>query len=226
MRRRAATPYMLRHNKLTVYQEAMEKVGALGKIEITISVTIALLVILVGGTLVTLYVLYPAQKDLLVFCAAILAGMSAIYSAFHVGQSLRMQIVRDRMHRSFELMGQFTGIDFTKIRHFIDSSVNYNQMTPEEIYKKITEQVPLEQAVLAALNWFEGVSIAIQKDYVEEDTLYLSLVYVIPFYFKSLKPFIDQERKRCGDNLLFIELEKLVNAWTSQTYLSTGNRIA
>jgi hypothetical protein len=203
----------------------METVGALGKIQITINVTIALLVIVTGGALVTLYILYPTQKDLLVFCAAVLAGMSAIYSAFHVGQSLRMQIARDRMHRSFELMGQFTSIDFTKLRHFIAANVNYKQMAPEEIYKKITEQGPLEQAVLSALNWFEGVSIAVQKDYVEEDTLYSSLAYVIPFYFQALKPFIDQERKHRFDNLLYIELEKLVNAWIAQTYLSTKKKI-
>lgn len=203
----------------------MEKVGALGKIQITINVTIALLVIVTGGALVTFYILYPAQKDLLVFCAAVLAGMSAIYSAFHVGQSLRMQVTRDRMHRSFELTHQFTDIDFTKIRHFIDSNVKYKQMAPEDISKKITEDENLQHAVKAALNWFEGVSIAIQKGYVEEDTLYLSLAFVIPDCFKSLQPFVRQERRICDDRLLFIELEKLVNAWTSQTYLSTGKKI-
>ena len=92
----------------------MQPIGTFGEIRIKINLTIAVLSIAIGGGLIVLYTLYPAQKDFLVFCAAVIAGVTGIYSAFYVGQTLRTQIERDKLHRSFELTGEYTSIDFTK----------------------------------------------------------------------------------------------------------------
>ena len=203
----------------------MKEIGTFGQVKITVTVTIALLVITTGAVLAALYALFPDYRKLLEFGAAVIGGASGIYSAFYVGQSLQAQTIQDKKHRSFELMGQFTDIDFTKIRAFLESNIKSQQIAPAAMYKKITDEESIDTAVKTALNWFETLSIAIQEDYVDEDILYSLLSYSVPFYFKSLEPYIEQHRKNLDYQKLYIELEKLYKAWTSQKYLSNGRTI-
>jgi hypothetical protein len=65
---------------------AKEKAGTVGELKVAINITVALLVIVLGAIFVTLYIFYPTHRDLLVFCAAVVGGLSAMYSAFHVGR--------------------------------------------------------------------------------------------------------------------------------------------
>ena len=79
-------------------------------------------------------------------------------------------------------------------------------------------------SVTTVLGQFEDMSILIQKDLLDEELLYMSLYFMIPFYYDFLKPHIEAVRTKYKAPGIFVELEKLANSWRSKKYLSSGRK--
>lgn len=197
--------------------------GILTQVRFTLNLAVALS--LVGVCVVTAFILFSSIRQFLIFGMAVGGGIATIYSAYYIGQALHQQIYRDKLHRTFELITQFTDTDFSKVRHFIEISLDHDNTPPAEIFNKIKDDSDLYSAVKTALNWFELVATAVRTGHVDEKTSYYLIYYSMDYYFQCLKPYTLEERKQSEDADIYIEAENLLKSWNSGKYLINGKEI-
>jgi len=193
-----------------------------------INVAVTLSVIIGAGVLVFLmsYLCASAHREEIKFTAALLAGAAAIYSAYYVGASLRLQVSHNRRKASFEILGSLNRPEFVKVRNFIEKEVEQHEnMSARALYEKVNESPDLDDAVTLVMGILEDMTIAIETDYVDEDMLYISLLAIVERNWSGLRGWVEQLRQKRGDSRLFCELERLVTTWQSGKRLSDGGRL-
>lgn len=189
------------------------------------SIRVRILGLLVLGAivLITIYFCLPSLQEHLKYVAAILGGAAAIYSAYYVGDALRLQVVHRRQAASFEILALLNRPEFAEVRNFVGSELEGHEEVPEtKLYEMIISNSDLDNSVTIVLGILEDMSIAIQCDFVDEDILYKSLVCIVKRNFDALQGYIHQLRKRRNDPVYFVELAKLYNSWDSKRRLSDG----
>jgi len=179
---------------------------------------------MVGSILCIGYILFPSIDDKLIFITSVIGGSCALYSAFYVGRTLRLQYRMTLMHNSFELLSNVHSLELMKVRSELDRKFNHRNVMPSEFYDKIQSDPVFDVTVRSLFNLYEGISIAIQNDYVDERLIYDDLGFIIPHSYENFLPYIQEVRKRYNP-LVYIEIEKLVYSWGQKKYLSTNKAI-
>ena len=198
-------------------------VGVLSQISFKITVVICLLLGVV--LLFILFIALPQYRNELRFLTALLGGAVMVYAGYYAGATLRVNLARDKQHRSFEVLQNFNTIDMTKIRVFVEKGVDVKKMPPDQFYNEILNDHELLAGVMLVLNFFEATSMAIQEEYADELILYRSLCCVTPWIFSNFNPFVKEVREKRNDKRLFVEFEKLVDVWKNNTSLLTGKSL-
>ncbi len=192
-----------------------------------VSVPLWIVLSLASGLILAIYYLWPGGREHLKFSTAVIAGATAIYSAYYVGAALRLKLQRDRKDKSFEILTLLNRPEFVQVRRFIEQQLkNHDQISKSDLYKKIVEDADLLNAVTVTLGIYEDASIAIQCDYVDEDVLEQSLGFTLPWTFKCLRPYIEEDREVCKAQELYSEVEKLVVSWTNGKRLIDGSEFS
>ncbi|MFH1371764.1 MAG: DUF4760 domain-containing protein [Planctomycetota bacterium] len=200
----------------------MTKAGVIGEYTLRVRVTVAILLLLFGVGLIVAFVLAKNYRSELTYASTVLGGVAALYMAYYIGKSLRQNTILTQQQRSFDMIGFLHSTEMNQVRAFIDSEIKHAKVLPSDIDGKITQKPETEYAVRGILNYFEDISIAIQKGYADEDIMYTDLSFVVPYIFESFKPHVVALRTRLDCQLVYCEAEKLVNAWKAGRYLSTG----
>ena len=197
--------------------------GELGKVQIKFYVTLAGSLIICGIGIVLLFANLPdKQRSVLVFATAVTGGIAALYSAFYVGQALKVNTERDRISSSVEMVNRLDGPQLTSVRRFINTTVLTKKMTELEVYDAIEADDKLWNSVRMVLNQAESLSLCIQRGFADEEFLYKELAHMVPFYFNNLYPFVVTIRKKYNYPQMYIEYEKLSKSWEAKRLLSTG----
>ena len=115
--------------------------------------------------------------------------------------------------------------EVSMIRSFLTEEFKHKEVTPTELYDKIKNDKKLYNALISVLNQIETISIAIQKGYVDEETIYMALVVLIPYFYDNFTPFIEGKRNQYKDDRIYLELEKLAKSWHANKYLFSGKEI-
>ncbi len=203
---------------------AKRKVGEL----LRINLTVPLWFIIGAGVLAFLisYLCAAQHRDQIKFAAVLLGAAAGIYSAYYVGAALRLQLSRERQKASFELLGLLNRPEFVKVRNFLEREVEgHEKLSAEELYAKVDGNDELDNAVTVVMDILEDMSIAIQNDYAEEEILRLSLVCIVERNWNGLRGWVEQLRKKHGDQRLFSELQKLATSWESGKRLCDGREL-
>ncbi len=190
------------------------------EIRFKFSVALTLFVLAIGITVI--YGLFLDYRDIVKFGTTVLGGMAGLYAAFYVGKSLKIKVKRDALRQSLDLIHIQDTIELNKVRTLIDKELYLKEIAPSEMYKLISDDSRMNNAVITVLNQFETVALTIENGLADENMLYWSLSFRVPFYFDTLKPFVTQLRKELNCEDLFIETEKLANSWNAKKYLYSG----
>lgn len=183
-------------------------------LRITFSVPLWLVIVIVAAMLILAIAFFPAQRETTKFIAVIVGASAAVYSAYYVGAGLRLRLDRDKRQASFEILSLPNRPEFAAIRGFLDKEVEgHDDLSEIDLYKKISEDPKLDDAVTVVLGILEDASIAIQEEYVDEDTLYLSVNQIVARNHEGLVGYINQLRKHRNNSAYYIEFEKLVTSW-------------
>lgn len=199
-----------------------ETVGVLS--QISFKVTVAICLVLAVIVLFILFIILPDYRNELSFLTALLGGAAVVYAGYYAGATLKINLARDKQHRSFEILQSLNNIDMASIRVFIEKEIT-EEISQKDLYDKILDTREFLSMITVILGFFEEVSIAIQEDYADEVFLYRSLGFIVPWTFYSLNSYIKEERTRLNENSLYIELEKLADAWKKKTSLITGKSL-
>lgn len=198
---------------------AAEQIGVL---EFKVRLTLAVLLILFCSLAISAFALLPAYRELLIFSSAIVGGSAAIYAAYFAALTLRINLKRDMLKSALYITNRVNGLDLTKVRTFVEERLGNGNLAPTEIYKEVTKDKEIRDAVRIVLNHFEDVSISIQKGDSDETMVHMTLCWMVTSIFNSLKPYIYERRKIIGSPTIYLELERLAKCWESGKYLSTG----
>ena len=173
--------------------------------------------------MLTTYFLAPQYRGHVKFVTAILGGAAAIYSAYYIGAAMRLGLLRDKQKSSFDMLDMLNRPEFVEVREFVEEHVeNHVEISARQLYAKITEDRDLLKAATIVLGIFEDMSIAIQREYAEEEILYLSLSRIVPYIYGALRPYIEQVRELKNEPRYHIEVEKLVQSWNRSVCLCSG----
>lgn len=194
-------------------------------INLRINIGIATILLILGGGLCWLYVENTAMRAELTFISAVIGGLAVVYSGYYMGLTLRENIRRDKLNRSFVFTEKLNSIDRASIRVFIEKELHSGEIAPADFHNKVISDHKLHPAVKSLLGLFEDISVAVQYDYVDEEAIYQSLAFLIPFTYQTFLPFIQEERRRFERPSLFCELEKLAGAWKLGKSLVTGKEL-
>lgn len=200
-------------------------VGVLSQISFKFKVTVAICLVLAVILLFTLFIILPDYRNELRFLTALLGGAAMVYAGYYAGATLRINLARDKQHRGSEILQSLNNIDMAAIRVFIEKEINSKEISQQDLYNKILNDPVVLSKITVILGFFEYVSIAIQEDYADEVFLYISLGFLVPWTFYSLNSYIKEERTRLDESALYIELEKLADAWKKKTSLLTGKSL-
>jgi 4-amino-4-deoxy-L-arabinose transferase-like glycosyltransferase len=187
---------------------------------IRIKVTVAVVLFVLGLAAILLHILVPAWKSEIEFAAVIVGGAATVYAAYYAAISLRIAIDQNKDRNSFELLKELNHIDSSRIRLQIKNKLPSKSLSAQQIHQKILEDSELLAAVNTMLGFFEDTSIAIVHDHVNERILYDSLLFLVPWTFNTLWPYIEEERKQ--DLALYVEIERLSVAWEAKKSLKTN----
>ena len=202
----------------------MKKTKNIGLLtSVTLRITVSLFLIILGIAFTALFWFYPDIRDELKFTAAIVGGLSGLYSAYYVGFSIRLNHRHNSVLRALEIAAKLDTVEKIRINTFLENE--YKNVTPEQLSSKIREDLELVSAIRKLLNIFEDASIAVQKEVVDEETLLKSLATLVIMFRDKFKLFIESEREEYEDDRQYRELEALANAWIQEKSLVTGNKI-
>jgi hypothetical protein len=195
-------------------------------LKVKFNFTILSLLLLLGIVLVLVYIFIEEFRAELTFISAITAGLAAIYAGYYAAKSIKIATERDKVHRAFEIIHRLDIPDFVRTRQFIEKiDIDPTKDSAVGMFKKINDDFELQSSVTSLLSMFENLSIAIQRGYVDEVTVYLSTCVQVPYYFDKLSPYINYVRKKYNSNAISIEFEKLANSWKARKFLSSGKYI-
>jgi len=200
------------------------KPGILLKVEFNF--TILALMLLAGAILVFCFFIFEQFRTQLTFSSAIIGGLAAIYAGYYVAVNIKITNEREKVHRSFEIIHRLDIPDTVRVRWFIEKGdIDPEKDASVNIYKKINEDFELQVAVTSMLSILENLSIAVQRGYADEVTIYLSTCVQVPFYYKKLSSYIGYIRGKYKNNAICIEFEKLARSWKSKRFLSSNKNI-
>jgi len=197
-----------------------EKIGVIG--EINIKLTISFIVVVIGILLICAYCLFN-DKDLIKFITAVIGGVGGIYTAFYVEYSLKENIKIHKINNSLQIISEYHKPEFVQYANIIFDKINNNFRSEEEFYNYINKE--LNKAVGIILNYLSRVAVSIKSGYADEHTLYMSLDTFLPQVYEKLFPYIKIYRQKRKSDLVYKNLEELVNRWKNKEYLSTKKRI-
>ncbi|HEX8636132.1 MAG TPA: DUF4760 domain-containing protein [Pyrinomonadaceae bacterium] len=198
------------------------QVGEIGSVRVKLTVFIILAIVSV--LVVVIHILAPAYRGEIEFATAVAGGAAVVYAGYYTAISLRISIDQNKKNNAFKLLSELNDVDLVKIRTLVEKEIPAENLTRKQMHDKILNDQILLAGVTNILGIFEDLAIAIQHDQVDEEVLHASLVFLIPWTFDKLKPYIDEERREA--QVLYCEMEKLRDAWRAQRYLRTGERIS
>ena len=197
-----------------------KKVGEL--IRVHIKVTIAVLLSIVSLIIILLYIICPPIRDELTFATAVVGGSSVIYAGYYTGISVRLANKQAKMEHSFKIINLLNTEFMARIEHLIEDKGTDPNVAPQNLYRSIHEDKSLQMAVVTVLGLWDDVSIGIRLGYFDEEVLFYSLSFLVPWHVENLIYFIRQERERFKDPYVFWEVERLAGAWKDNKSLVTG----
>jgi hypothetical protein len=199
-----------------------KKIGVIREFNVNISVAFCLLAIAI--IIYILFVTFMPYREELKFLTTLIGGVTILYTAYYAAMTLRINIARDKQRVSVEICQRFTNISMTELRLFIENEIK--QIAHLELYNRIRSDIDLLAKVSVILGFFEDMSISIQEEYADELILKKSLNFTSCWIFENLNQYIIDVRKRMNRETLYIEYEKLFNAWKHDKSLLTGKELS
>lgn len=200
-----------------------QEVGILGRLSVRVSMAVLMVVI----TLVAfaLYLLFPEMRSHVIFAAALVGGSSAVYAAYYAASTLRVSVKRDMQARSFDILASLNEHQAAKLRVFIEKEVANRRLSPEALYDRITQDADCLAVVTTVLGLYEDTAVAIHEGFADERPLYRSLAFLVPWTLRQLREYIEEERKRGRAEDLYIDLQRLAEAWSNGRFYHDGKPI-
>jgi hypothetical protein len=158
----------------------------------------------------------------LTFAVAVCGGAAALYSAYYNGAKLRSDLDRQRMQATFAMINSLEKADTQVVARLRDKQA---QTSNDEIYIKITMDQSIEGSVDRVLGFAEDISIAAASGYADEDILFKSVRFIVVATWDLTKDYVKRERDRLASPSIFVQCERLAEAWAKDRSVRDGRAL-
>lgn len=193
--------------------------GKLLKINITITLTVGFISLISSIILIIAY--YGAKKehrDVLTFMVATLAASAGITGTFYVGQSIKQSAESQELDRTLEYIKCWNNSEYLSIQKTAGQIFLLTRNQPvkekEKIVREHLENSPdLRQEVVKILNFFEEMSLCINRRIVKEELLYDFYRGIIIGYCELFYIWIVESRHKKQNDRLYRNLTDVYEKW-------------
>jgi hypothetical protein len=199
--------------------------GVVAVFRVPVKITWAVVLGLASAVVLLVFFKVPERREELKFVISVLAGAAVLYTAYYAGTTLRRSSRMARITAALAILKELNSIDMAKIRTLIDRDLKDMNLSPQQVYERIMNDEALLTALTAYLGILEDAAIAIDTEYADEEILHRSMSFLVPWTFEGLRHYIDEERSRSKETMLYCELEGLSVAWRSGRFLRSGRAV-
>ena len=157
------------------------------------------------------------QKRPAIYFIGIVVGSSAALLAFVNALDIRSaQRQQVKMQAALDFVHRWNDPQFFHTRKNAGPALLQFKELPEERKKTfVRENREIANDIVDMLNVLEALSIAIQKDLVDEEFARLFFRGIVVGFWQNGQGFIETRRAERGNPRLFTELQKLFVQWSS-----------
>jgi hypothetical protein len=151
-----------------------------------LKVTIALVLILISLVVILLHIFIPSAREEIAFATAVVGGAALVYAGYYAGVSAKFAREQAKKEHSFRILESLNRLDMAEVELLIENEVSKKDISPADLYQKIIGDIKLLGSVTTILGIWEDISIGIQFGYFDEDVLFYSLSFLVPWHFNSV----------------------------------------
>lgn len=188
---------------------------------LTASSILALFVIVAAW----IYSTHPPWRPAMDFLGVGFAMAATVLSAYYIGLGLRITIEqRTEALRSDSIARAFVYVDGwdqqamsqtrQTVRDLVES-VRINKNNPQKITEELAVDKVKATAVWDVLNFFEGLSLASNRQVADDETLRRCFGDMVVTTYLTFEIFIKEKRAETSRPQLYAELEKVVKCWST-----------
>jgi hypothetical protein len=194
--------------------------GKLGKINLTIPITVGFLGLIMSVVLTLLFYLSKTedQKKTLSFLLTALGTSAGVTSAFYVGQSIKLNAESRRIEMTTSYISRWSDPAFDPVRkashRIYEMVVQKPHNTHADIIHNALEQdLDLKLNLLDALNFLEEMALCIRLGIIDEVTAHAYYKSIVPKYCSTFGVWITRLRTDEKNDRLFKNLTELCDQW-------------
>ncbi|MDA2924637.1 DUF4760 domain-containing protein [Acidobacteria bacterium AH-259-L09] len=199
-------------------KDADKPISQFVEIRFPVNYSVALGIAVVILTLAYWYFDYSKTVQFLAIAAGVAAG---ILSAIYVGRGLasaaaqrQAEVEARRVAGAFDFARRWNDPRLEEIRKTYGfARRSAKGKAPDQIDQILEKQVDLKEAVLAVLNFFEEMSIAVSTKTADEETLKRFFKTMVLICYNTLSPWITDRRRRLNRPRIWQDFEKLFDRW-------------
>ena len=183
---------------------------------------LVLIVLTVMSILGFLYFKFPCNggRDVR-FVIELFVMAAGIITAIYVGRGFYYQAEWSRANASFNLLNEFNNNDMGRNRTFLEkrylSSEKYS-------FEELEKDDVFWNAFLMLGGFFEDISIAVQRRYVDEELIYFSLRNIVKKNWEGLRCLIIDYRNKEKHPYYLSEFQKMADYWREGLSMVSGKK--
>jgi len=180
------------------------------------------IVIVIMILLCLLYLMVPdGYQNYIVFVREVLLMGGGIITAVYVGRGFYFQVEWNKSDVSFKLLGDFNDKKMGRNRSRLEKAYKGDKKC---FYDRLRQDDVLWHSFLMLSGFFEDMSMAIQRGYVDEELIYFSLRNIVKVNWGVLKDCIYEYRVKEGCQYYLSEFEKLGKSWEKGISLTSEKK--
>jgi hypothetical protein len=187
------------------------RLGTIGtsSLHVTVGIPIALLAIV----LMVAFAAFSSARTELAFCAAVVAGAAGVYSAYSGAANLRGQVELAKKRHALEFIQHWPTEQRARERGLLRKRLQPDTMAPEELVRIVREHEELEGAARTHLNFIHAIAIAIQRDIVDEPTVFDYFHLIVRDTVNLLEAYIDAEQRGSAQEAIWAPVLWIDRSW-------------
>ncbi len=196
-----------------------EKPYNLGKINLSISITVGLVGLLISCVFTCLfYSSTEDQKKTLNFLTTILETSAGVTSAFYIGQNIRLNAESKKLDRTTSYISRWNDTAFDSARraaYQIHEMLDGRRINEHSIIiqEALDNDLDLKLGVLDALNFLEEMSLCVSLGIIDEKTTYQFYRSIVQAYCTTFNLWIIKLRNDKENPTLFKSFTDLCEKW-------------
>ena len=136
-----------------------------------------------------------------------------MYSAYSGAANLRSQVELARKRNALEFIQHWPTEQRARERRLLREKLKPDTMPPDKLVRIVRQHEDLEGAARSHLNFIHAIAIAVQREIVDEVTVFDYFHLIVRDTVKLLDAYVDAEQRSAGQQAIWAPVQWLDQRW-------------